>query len=359
LAVATKQNILLYETVRGERAFRFVKEFYTPIPARSATFLNQSQQDPGSGVRPPVSATLSPYSASIPARNMSSRRASSPSPLIPWFRSSPSVGQFSLFVVFDKKAGIIRISDSSVGEIDLWEEPKHSRRASSHSPTSTTPFRLSISSFDNLAIAKDTKASWIPPAEVTVPSNWMTSQTFTRSTSTKTLYLLTRGKYTHIVQCPLPLPVALHIPLKILQWNAQPTRIVPRACQQPITGEPFLQVTALSEIGVEVQEFPLSFIFLTEDRGEERSVTAVQAEVGSGGTGFLCTGGHWTERERKVNQEVPSQRHGSSSTADTVDLAEKRSREQGFYAWTQKGYNDWRIFWLGGSSNDGPPPVSP
>jgi len=25
LAVATKQNILLYETVRGERAFRFVK----------------------------------------------------------------------------------------------------------------------------------------------------------------------------------------------------------------------------------------------------------------------------------------------------------------------------------------------
>ncbi|KAF8528840.1 hypothetical protein BU17DRAFT_79995 [Hysterangium stoloniferum] len=358
LAVATKQNILLYETVRGERAFRFVKEFYTPIPARSITFLNQSQQGPGSGVRSPVSATLSPYSASIPARDISSRRASTPSPLTSLFHSSPSIGQFSLFVIFDKKAGIIRISDSSVGEIDLWEEPRHSRRASSHSPTSPTPFRLPISSFDNLSIAKDTKGLWIPPAEVTIPSNWVI-QTFTHSTSTMTLYLLTRGKYTHIVWSPLPLPVASHTPLKILQWNAQPTRIVPRACQRPITGQPFLQVMALGDLGVEVQEFPLSSIFLTEDRGEEQDAIAMQAEVGSGGAGFLCMGGHWTERERQANQEGTSQRHGSSSTADTVDLAEKRSREQGFYAWTQKGYNDWRVFWLGGSADDGPPPASP
>lgn len=60
LAVATKQSILLYETVRGERSFRFVKvyftalfwlgvppltffnkEFYTPAVPRSITFVQQ------------------------------------------------------------------------------------------------------------------------------------------------------------------------------------------------------------------------------------------------------------------------------------------------------------------------------
>jgi hypothetical protein len=265
-----------------------------------------------------------------------------------------------LFVVFDKKAGIIRLSDSSVEEIDLWEEPGHSHRASFHSPTSTTPFRLSIGSFDSLSMAKDSKGPWIPPAEVTVPSASLLPQTFARATSPTSLYLLTRGKHTHIVPSPLPLPLAPSTPLKILRWDTQPTRIVPRACQRPITGEAFLQVTAFSGLGIEVQELPFSFIFLPEGRGKERSViTAVQAELEPGGAGFLCTGGHWTEGERKGNQDASLNGHHLPSTVGTIDLAEKASREQGFYAWTQKDYNDWRVFWLGGSSDDSPPLASP
>jgi hypothetical protein len=46
-------------------------------------------------------------------------------------------------------------------------------------------------------------------------------------------------------------------------------------------------------------------------------------------------------------------------TTATVDLVGRRAREEGFYAWTRKGYDDWRVFWLGGDSIDEVPPISP
>ncbi|KAG8726783.1 hypothetical protein FRC12_023089, partial [Ceratobasidium sp. 428] len=51
LAVATRQCIFLYESAPGERAFRIVKEFYTPLPARSVRFVQQlsSPADVGLG----------------------------------------------------------------------------------------------------------------------------------------------------------------------------------------------------------------------------------------------------------------------------------------------------------------------
>ncbi|KAF8592580.1 hypothetical protein K439DRAFT_1625928 [Ramaria rubella] len=352
LAIATKQNILLYETVRGERAFRFVKEFYTPIPAQSAMFIYQSQ-----------TSTPTSYLAPNTPSTLSSRRASSPLPPPSWSRTSVTfTSQLSLFVVFEKKAGLIRISDSAVGEIDLWEGygHGHSRRSSSHTPASASPFRRSIGSLEGLSITKDWKGPWIPPAEITLTPTTPHSSFAAESV---TIYLLTRGKRTHIVPSPLPMPLSSHAPLKILEWGSRPTRVVPRSCEDAITGRPFLQVTALGEEGVEVQELSLSFLNPSDEKGKGKAhdeTVIVQAEVGPGGAGFLCAGGHWSEHDVQRSNQPPSlQRHESASTVDTVDVMAKHTREQGFYAWTQKGYSDWRVFWLGGDSRDEVPPVTP
>ncbi|CCO33961.1 hypothetical protein BN14_08050 [Rhizoctonia solani AG-1 IB] len=70
LAVATRQCIFLYESIPGERAFRAVK-------------------------------------------TQRMRRTS--------FGDTPRA-QLALFVTFPKKAGLIRLSDSAVGEVELWDE---------------------------------------------------------------------------------------------------------------------------------------------------------------------------------------------------------------------------------------------
>jgi hypothetical protein len=240
-----------------------------------------------------------------------------------------------------------------VGEIDLWDE-------SNASPLS--PFRRSISSLEGLTLHKEWKGVWAPPAEITLPRAPVVSSNMASSAETVTVYLLTRGKQTHVLPAPLSMPLAVFAPIRILKWGMHPTQVVPRACEMPVTAEPFLQVTALSEDGIEVQELPLTLLWASKGKGKARddAVRVVQADVGPGGAGFLCMGGHWTEHDARRTEHVRTlQRHVSASTVDTVDMHAKRSREQGFYAWTQKGYNDWRVFWLGGDSNDDVPPATP
>lgn len=258
-------------------------------------------------------------------------------------------GQVSLFVVFEKKAGLIRISDSSVGEIELWED--------SVSPKSS--FRRSFTHLENLT-SKDWKGQWAPPAEIAVPLTPVMPLNINSSVEATRVYFLTRGKRTHILPFPLLMPLASQAPLKILKWHVQPTQVIPRACERPATAEPFLQVTALSEAGVEVQEFPLTFLPSYKGKARERddNIIVADAEVGPGGAGFLCMGGHWTELDAQRTLD-PLRQHVSASTADAVDIIENRAREQGFYAWTRMGYDDWRVFWLGGDSNDEVPPLSP
>lgn len=137
--------------------------------------------------------------------------------------------------------------------------------------------------------------------------------------------------------------------------------VVPRACEHPTTGLPFLQVTAFSDAGVEVQEHALTFLDLSAGmKGKARDETViVHADVGPGGTGFLCRGGHWSERGRQDGSPSQLQRQSTVSTMDTIDMAEKRTQEQGMYGWTQKGFNDWRVFWLGGNAGDSILPTSP
>ncbi|GJJ07333.1 hypothetical protein Clacol_001534 [Clathrus columnatus] len=330
LAVATKQSILLYET-----------EFYIPAIPKSITFVQQ---------RPLLSD-----------RRLNSLEDSSRGLTVSWLRSSQinsgaHYGQLSLFVTFDKKACLIRILDSSVTELEMWadSEAKHSRRASS---LSLSPggqgFRLPRSSFEGLSLMKESRGSWIPPAEISLPSGKASS-----TTDVLTVYFLTRGQHTHIVPAPLIMPSNIYAPLKILEWGIQPTYVVPRLCQHPVTGEHFLQVTILAQEGLEIQECSLSFLNSSSLRKEQRETTVVaQADVGPGGAGFLRMGGYWNRQGREKSlPPLPLHRDSSRSTLDTFDLHVKRDREQGFYAWARKGYNDWRVFWLGGDAEDGPPP---
>lgn len=135
-----------------------------------------------------------------------------------------------------------------------------------------------------------------------------------------------RSKTSHILPSPLPVPMASYPPLRVLRWESPPNRVVARTCQR--SEQYFLQATALSDNGVEVQELPLTFL---HGNGKAREETVVvQAEVGPGGAGFLCRGGHWAAGE-------------AGQSGSPIDMG-----EEGFYAWTQKGYHDWRVFWLGG-----------
>lgn len=282
--------------------------------------------------------------------------------MVSWLRlsqinsSNNLYGQLSLFVTFDKKACLIRILDSSVTELEMWEGTKQTRRASSLSLVSgaQNPFRISRSSFEG-PVLKESKAAWLSPAEISLPSY----EKAVSGTVMLTVYLLTRGKRTHIVPAPFLVPLNLYSPLKILEWGIHPTNIVARLCYRPLTEEPFLQVTALGEEGVEIQEFSLCFLDPSNSKGKRPETNVVvQADVGPGGAGFLRVGGHWNKAStEKPLPPLPLHRNSTRSTVDTLDLNEKESGEQGFYAWTRKGYNDWRVFWLGGDAGDGPPAI--
>ncbi|KAJ1309059.1 hypothetical protein OPQ81_004738 [Rhizoctonia solani] len=125
LAVATRQCIFLYESSPGERAFRAVKEFYTPLPARSIRFVQQLSSSSDSGFAT-VARSFSSISSRAPTQHVQthSRNAShsqAQRTRRTSFGDTPRA-QLALFVTFPKKAGLIRLSDSAVGEVELWDE---------------------------------------------------------------------------------------------------------------------------------------------------------------------------------------------------------------------------------------------
>ncbi|KII94654.1 hypothetical protein PLICRDRAFT_187014 [Plicaturopsis crispa FD-325 SS-3] len=348
LAVGTRSNILLYETPPGERAFRFVKEFYTPLMPRSLTFVEQAVQ--GMTRRPSDGATMRHnrmLSAESSHSSRSERRTSS--------ITSPSTtldygSQRSIFVLFEKKAGIIRIADSAVSEVELYDDGafQHQRHESMSTPTS----RRSRASFEGHGSAKE-KGMWIPPSKADLP---VTSGTiFSREPASKTVYFITRGRQTHITTSPLPANIAATPPLMKLTWQSHPSSVSPRVCYPPPAGSPpFLQLVAVGEDGVEVQEVSLSF--LGKGKGKGRAEEPVRAQMDIGGdTGFLCEGGHWNRLYQDLGADLVRSYSCSSGFSDTSfdsleteELAAKLRVEQGIYGWCQKGMEDWRVFWIGG-----------
>lgn len=248
--------------------------------------------------------------------------------------------QLSIFVIFDKKAGWIRLADSAVGEIDLLDDtaPKEIP-----SPTANRRSRLS-SSVDTTAFGK-----WIPPAFCELPLALPGVPT-----QTMNVILLTRGKRTHIMPSPLPSNPSAYNSLRVINWRNNPTNVVARifdGSEPDMDGystPAYLQMVSLGEMGIEVQELSIPAL-LSKGKGKARADDAFYAEEDTGGdAGFLNVGGHWDRQQtmyHNLNRSFSTLSSASSVSMETVQL----EREKGLYCWCRKGLEDWRVFWLGGS----------
>ncbi|KAJ7181607.1 hypothetical protein C8R43DRAFT_969634 [Mycena crocata] len=347
LAVATKNNILLYETPQNERAFRFVKEFYTPLQPKTICFFQQTVHEMA---RSPTDIDHRHRRTGSSSNTLRSGSARSSSIVAP--KTINYGTQLSIFAIFEKKAGWIRLADSAVGEMDLFEDAGltpnshhgHTRTASA-SPSSVR--RRHVSGSETYSAG----SRWLAPVRCELP--------------TRSVYLLTRGLTTHVVPCPLPSHHTSIPPIAVLTWHAPPTHIAPRL------GDKVLQLTALGAGSVEVQEVALLGLETAgrsvgkgKGRAEEPGPGPVRAEEDAGGeTGFLCMGGHWDhphngyqvhgnaglQRTYSTASDMSSQ---SFESMESHEIIAKLRREQGMYGWCRKGLADWRVFWLGGSFTD-------
>ncbi|KZT71553.1 hypothetical protein DAEQUDRAFT_763780 [Daedalea quercina L-15889] len=338
LAVATKSNIFLYEAPKGERAFRLVKEFYTPLTAKSISFVQQSVLDSMSR----SSSDVSPRKSRVSLERHSRIGSVGPD-------SYRYPTQLSLFVVFEKKAGLIRIADSAVGEVELYEESGGLQHL--FNPVTSSPMaRRSRTSWDGRGFTKEHKGVWVAPVKFDLPSIAGTSRPFAQS-----MYVLTRGRVSHIIPHPLPPSVSTIPPNRVLVWSSQPANISCRVCT-PARDEngppPFLQLVAFGEDGIEVQEVLLSSLFQVERKGKKREDEPIRASVDIGGdTGYLCIGGHWSMPYYALTRtsSVASYDSAESGWSDQTALVERLHAHQGIYGWVQKGLEDWRVFWVGGT----------
>jgi hypothetical protein len=327
--------------------------------------------------------------------------------------------QLSLFVVFEKKVGLIRIVNSAVGEVVLFEEPatyssRDSFAASSSSSLSPTGFaslsgRRSRTSLDGFGLAKDNRGAWTLPAKLDLPTGSISSPSTsagggggggsgggTASSASspgspedtmqppQSIYIVTRGKQSFALPCPLPANLQLTPPLQTFSWRSPPTFVTARVIDLDYGGTGgrwgggggsefshgsspatpatvptrvrVLQLTAFNEDGLEILETPLSSLVFGS--GKERARAAeepVVAEVVIGDTGFLCDGGHWHRPYDAPLDLTRSQSVRSAMSFDsmaTADIISRLESDQGTYGWQRKGMEDWRVFWIGGTGEE-------
>ncbi|KAG8966019.1 hypothetical protein FRC03_012662 [Tulasnella sp. 419] len=348
LAIATRSNILLYEAPKGERLFKYVKEFYTPLAAKSITFVNQRDTSHSRHSSSSHVQTLGRSGSS--GRESGSRHGHSHS------RSSKSVDygiQLCLFVTFDKKAGLIRVGDAAVTEVESFPDIASSNGLSaSNTSDPISPgggsFRRSL---QDAASFWRSSIPWLPLIKLKIPaivySSLSVALTSMNSSGDKNsdgyrlrtldeVCFLTRGRTTQIL--PVPLPVAFGAyhssspttaPYKTLTWSHQHTHIRARVSfdsppgSEAIPGgtppKPCLQLIGFGEDGVEVLEFSFAFLVapasaskgkgkvvshpLLEDRTFRAFGDLGGGGIGGGQAGFLCEGGEW---EKTLNEQYLS-----------------------------------------------------
>ncbi|KAF5333586.1 hypothetical protein D9611_002740 [Ephemerocybe angulata] len=358
LAIATKNSILLYESPKGERAYRFVKDFYTPLQPRSMTFFHQHVTQETS--RPSSESSRHRRGESSSSRHGSEQPRGDGSP------NAVSYGvHLCIFVVFDKKAGWIRLADSAVGEFELRDDgglshPSMSAR-DSLSPGGSLSGRNARArlSFE----IRESAARWILPAQCEVP----VTDPHTNSIVQRPILFLTRGRRTHLVHSPLSTKLAAVPPLHVIHWRNTPKQVSARVChpsrgslasaRYPLNQAPFLQVVSFGESGLEIYETSLSALWDGSGSGKgKRKVVnydSARAEEDLGGdVGFLQTGGNWDQADElysKGLERMDSVSGASFSTVETGDLFTLLKQEAGMYGWCQKGLEDYRIFWVGGT----------
>lgn len=362
LAVATKYNIFLYETPKGERAFRPVKEFYTPIQARNLTFVHQSVQD--------VSRSQSDASclrvggsgnghARVPSSEGSfslhnSNRQSMVTPATFTYSA-----QMALFVIFDKKASIIRIADAAVTEVEMFDGICNGPTSGKDQLGIGNPLatRRSRASIDFMAL-REGKGTWAIPILIGIPPAQAPSG------APHSIYVLSRGKQTHVVSAPLPKSIQATPPLYSITWNSNPSSITCRLClpsprrsvRSP-ESPAFLQLLGLGEHGIEVHEISLAALSYRKGKDKEGApaeATHVQSFIGE--TGFLATGGHWHQLESVVAPHLErTDSATSTSSYGSVESEEMRLRMRaaaGLYCSLHKDVEDWRVFWVGGDAEN-------
>jgi hypothetical protein len=249
-----------------------------------------------------------------------------------------------LFIVFDKKAVWVRLGDSAVGEVELGDDDEappvshlFSRISTVSTATLRTRARLSLD-------IRESIAKWLVPVrcELPVPGQIDTI---------RPVYILTRGKRTHIIPCPFPTRSSPPTPpLHAFFWKSSPKYISPRVIHtknDTIIEPPLLQLVAFSDTGIEVQETTLTFL---RNKGKGRAMPndLIKAEEDIGGeTGFLAVGGNWDQLDVLYGSQSPVSGQ-STDSLDSLDLMAKMKRNEGIYGWYRKGFEDWRVFWVGG-----------
>lgn len=215
--------------------------------------------------------------------------------------------------------------------------------------SSTGSRRSRLSDVGNL------KGSWILPTRIELPA----VQSARQPALPRTVCFLTRGKQTQVLSSPLPANIGSSIPIHSIKWETQPSSITPRICRSLGDKAPFLQLVALGEDGIEVQEIPLSLLNRGKDKGKGRAEEPTRASADiNGNTGFLCTGGHWHRQgypdtlSRSLSVATDMSATSSFDSLETEEIVSKMQQEQGIYGWSHVGIKDWRVFWVGGTGTE-------
>lgn len=268
-------------------------------------------------------------------------------------------------MVFEKRAGLIRISDASVSEIELFDDgggppsptfTPSPQSTMSPSTISSHGFRKSI---DALGFLREGKGSWLPLRMLDIPYPPSANGEPPSFSTSKTVIFMSRGRKTHIVPSPLPNPLASHPPLRVIRWHSHPRQVTARLSTGP-ENEPKLQVIAFTDQGVETVETGINFLFKAPDlgptigKGKGKSQSISMPEPLSRATwdspdvaGYLAKGGFWHTLDTSSGRPELRPPVSDSDYSVNVNPGNETEASKGIYAWAQKGLEDYRVVWLG------------
>lgn len=254
------------------------------------------------------------------------------------------------------------MADSAVSEIELWDDG--GAPPPSPQPTSSLPLPMSAGSgfrksLDALAFGRDAKGLWLPLTTIDVPVPPSARADLPEVYSSKIFILISRGRQTHIYPSPLPMPLTANPPLRIIRWQNAPRQVTARLSVAP-GRESRLQVIAFTEAGIDASESSLGFLFQPLDYGSSSGKGKGKAKVpymssdpivrgkfdSPDPVGFLARGGLWHDLDTE-NGPRPGFKRYNMELDSTVWSNVNVEQGLGIYAWCCKGFEDYRVIWLG------------
>jgi len=213
---------------------------------------------------------------------------------------------------------------------------------------------------------KEGKGTWILPSIVDLPALQLPSGDISTERS---VYLLTRGKNTHIVPAPLPAAIQNAAPIHIFTWCSAPSSVSARVYVPKTTPRtkalqtpPLFQLVGFSDEGIEMQEIPLTALLcVSGSKGKGKGVALADPCRGQsfiGETGFLAQGGQWHRLPPEITAPPAMERTDSTSSTRSFESVQsdevvaRLKAEAGVYGWLRKSGEDWRVFWVGGDARE-------